>query len=236
MTTDEITLRGPAPDEMRAFFQPIADAFSEDLSEPEFDAERQLLEPERCVNAFDGSDRVGSAAAYTFRLTVPGGEVGAAGLTGVGVRPDQRRRGILRRMMTWLHDDARRRGEPVAVLGASEAAIYQRFGYGQGTTQSTFSVDPARVQFREPVPADPSRRIRMVDEDEAARLFPAVYDAVRGDIPGSVDRSELKWRLYMVGDADWMRHGGGPKYRAVLEVDGQPRGYVIYRVKSDWGT
>ena len=75
----------------------------------------------------------------------------------------------------------------------------------------------------------------MVDEDEAARLFPVVYDAVRGDIPGAVGRSEDKWRLYMIGDADWMRAGGGPKYRAVLEVDGEPRGFTIYRVKSDWG-
>ena len=235
MTSDEITLRSPAADEMRAFFQPIAEAFSEDLSEPEFDTERRLLEPERCVSAFDGEKRVGSSAAYSFRLTVPGGEVGAAGITGVGVLPDHRRRGILRKMMAWLHDDAIRRGEPVAVLGASEAAIYQRFGYGQGTTTSTFSIDPARAQFRDPVPPDPSRRIRMVDEDEAARLFPKVYDAVRGDIPGAVGRSELKWELYMLGDADWMRAGGGPKYRAVLEVDGEPRGFAIYRVKSDWG-
>jgi predicted acetyltransferase len=235
MITDEITLRTPAPDEMRAFMQPIADAFGEELGEAEFEAERQLLEPERCVNAFDGDERVGSAAAYTFRLTVPGGEVGAAGITGVGVRPDQRRRGILRRMMTWLHDDALRRGEPVAILGASEAAIYQRFGYGQGTTQSTFSVDPARIQFREPVAPDPARRIRMVDADEAARIFPVVYEAARGEIPGAIDRSDLKWRLNIVGDADWMRHGGGPKYRAVLEVDGEPRGFAIYRVKGDWG-
>ena len=235
MTADEITLRSPAPDEMRAFFEPIADAFSEDMSEPEFDTERRLLEPERCVSAFDGDKRVGSSAAYSFRLTVPGGEVGAAGITGVGVLPDHRRRGILRQMMTWLHDDAIRRGDAVAVLGASEAAIYQRFGYGQGTTSSTFNIDPAHARFRDPVPPDPSRRIRMVDEDEAARIFPVVYDAIRGDIPGAVDRSELKWRLYMIGDADWMRAGGGPKYRAVLEVDGEPRGFTIYRVKSDWG-
>ena len=138
-------------------------------------------------------------------------------------------------MMGWVHDDAIRRGEAVAVLGASEGAIYQRFGYGQGTTSSTFSIDPAHARFRDPVPPDPSRRIRMVDEDEAARLFPAVYDAIRGDLPGAVDRSELKWQLYMIGDADWMRAGGGPKYRAVLEVDGEPRGFTIYRVKSDWG-
>ena len=44
-------------------------------------------------------------------------------------------------MMTWLVAQARERGEPVAVLGASEAAIYQRFGYGIGTLQTQFEIE-----------------------------------------------------------------------------------------------
>ena len=125
---DDITLRSPAPDELRAWIDPLLSAFAEDYSDPEFQSERPLLEPERLINAFDGERRIGSAGAYTFRLTVPGGEVGASGITAVGVVPDQRRRGVLRQMMTWLLDDARARHEQVAVLWASEAAIYQRFG------------------------------------------------------------------------------------------------------------
>ncbi len=31
-----------------------------------------------------------------------------------------------------------------------------------------------------------------------------------------------------------MRRGNGTKFRAVLEVDGEPRGYAIYRIKADW--
>jgi predicted acetyltransferase len=31
-----------------------------------------------------------------------------------------------------------------------------------------------------------------------------------------------------------MRRDGGPTYRAVLEVDGQPRGYTIHRIKASW--
>jgi predicted acetyltransferase len=235
MTADHITLRSPAPDELREFIAPLADAFSEEIGTAEFESERQLFEPERCVNAFDGEQRVGSAAALTFRMTVPGGEVGASGITAVGVRPDQRRRGIMRQMMTWLLDDARRRGEPVAILTASEAAIYQRFGFGQGTTQATFTVDPARVQFREPVAPDPARRIRMIDADEGARILPTVYEAIRGATPGALNRSELKWRLQLVGDADWMRNGNGPKFQAVLESNGEPRAYAIWRVSGGWG-
>ena len=56
------------------------------------------------------------------------------------------------------------------------------------------------------------------------------------DIPGSIDRSEPKWKLWLVGDAEWMQRGQGIKYRALLEVDGEPRGYAIYRIDNNWGT
>jgi predicted acetyltransferase len=233
--TNEITLRNPRPDELHEFWQPLADAFAESLTKEEIEAERPLLDFDRLIGAFDGAKRVGTAAAYTFRLTVPGGEVGAAGITGVGVRPDYRRRGILRQMMDWLLEDARTRGEPVAVLTASEAAIYQRFGFGQASTASSFTLDAALAEFGEPVDLGPGAQIRMVDTDEATALFAAIYDRVRPKIPGALDRIEPKWRLWLVADAEWMRRGEGIKYMAVIEVDGEPRGYAIYRIEHSWG-
>ena len=231
----DITLRSPSSDQLHAFFRPLADAFGDPATEEEIEAERPLIDVERFVGAFDGEEQVGTAGAYTFRLTVPGGEVGASGITGVGVRPDYRRQGILRQMMDWLIADARKRGEPVAVLTASEAAIYQRFGFGQASTQSSFRLDRALGVFRDPVDLGPGARIRMVDVDEATDLFARIYDHVRPGLPGALDRIEPKWRNFLVGDAEWMRHGQGIKFRALVEVDGEPRGYAIYRLEQGWG-
>src|SRR5919106_1680121 len=232
---DDITLRNPHPDELHDFWRPLADAFSESLTSEEIEAERPLMDLERFISAFDGETRVGTAGAYTFRLTVPGGEVGASGITGVGVRPDHRRRGIMRQMMDWLLDDARRRGEPIAILTASEAAIYQRFGFGQASTTTSFTLERAVAEFREPVDLGPGAVIRMVDTDEATDLFSAIYDRVRPYLPGAVDRIEPKWRRWLVADAEWMRRGDGIKYQAVIEIDGEPRGYAIYRIENGWG-
>ena len=70
-----------------------------------------------------------TAAALSFELTLPGLTTApAAGIAGVGVLPTHRRRGSLRRMMAQQLDDVRARGEPMAVLHASQAAIYGRFG------------------------------------------------------------------------------------------------------------
>jgi predicted acetyltransferase len=232
----DITLRSPRPDELAQFWQPASDAYGELLTEDEIERERPIIDLERFIGAYDGERQVGTSGAFTFRMTVPGGEVGASGITGVAVRPDYRRQGILRQMMDWLFDDARRRGEPVAILTASEAAIYQRFGFGQASTTSTFSIDTARAGLRDPVDLGPRGNIRMVDIDEATEVFAGLYDRMRPGIPGAVDRVEAKWRLWLVGDAEWMQRGQGVKYRALVEVDGEPRGYAIYRLHHEWGS
>ncbi len=138
----EITLRSPTADELRDFYAPVVVAFGSDFSEAEYLAEAPLFEPERLVNAFDGEERVAGGGAFSMRLSLPGGaRIPVSGITAVGVRPDHTRRGILRQMMAWLFDDARKHHEPVAILLASEAAIYQRFGFGNATLQSHFEVD-----------------------------------------------------------------------------------------------
>ncbi len=229
---DPITLRSPSEDQVIDYLQPLGLAFSEQLPAEELELEAKGLEWDRVVGAFDGDQQVGTAGAYSFRLTVPGGEVGAAGVTAVGVVPTHTRRGVLRRMMTWLVAQARERGEPVAVLGASEAAIYQRFGYGMATLQSQFDLETVRATFLRPV--EMPGTVRYVDSDEATRLFPAIYDSMRRRTPGALSRTDTFWRWGMAHDAEFMRRDNGPKSIALLEVDGEPRAYAIYRIKADW--
>ncbi len=227
-----ITLRNPTDETLSSFFVPISIAFGEEFTEPEIDNERHVLELDRVFGAFDGETAVGLSGAYTFRLTTPGGEVGAAGVTLIGVMPTHRRRGILRLMMTRLFEQARERAEPVAILWASEAAIYQRFGYGMATFQTEIDAEKDKIRFARPI--ESYGQVRIVDRDEAAERFPPIFEARRATTPGSLNRTDAKWRYQLVHDAEWMRHGNGPKVRALLEVDGEARAYVIYRVKADW--
>ena len=162
---DELVIRSPRPDELHAYMAPLYLAFGEVPSAEQLEAERGVMEFDRSVGALDGNEWVATAGAYSMRLTVPGGEVAVSAITGVGVRPDFRRQGLLREMMDWLFDDARKHEEPVAVLLASEAAIYQRFGFGAG-------VDGVVVQLRPDVDDLPSAgRSRYRRADQAGRTF-----------------------------------------------------------------
>ena len=83
----------------------------------EEDAERfaQWLELDRMHAARSTTRIVGGAGAFTFDVSVPGGKCPAAGVTVVGVLPTHRRRGALTAMMRAQLDDARERGDVLAV-------------------------------------------------------------------------------------------------------------------------
>ena len=91
-------LRVPTPDQLQAFMTPTQVAFGEPVSGPAVDDWAKLVEVDRWLGAFESPQSdvpVGAAAALSVKLTVPGGEVPAAAVTAVGVRPDHRRRGAL---------------------------------------------------------------------------------------------------------------------------------------------
>src|SRR6266571_4774041 len=80
--------------ELPAFGQVTDQAFNSNYPAEELvRLDRLVFEPERTLVAFDGDRMVGTTLAFSFGLTVPGGEVvGAAGISGVGVLPTHPRR------------------------------------------------------------------------------------------------------------------------------------------------
>jgi predicted acetyltransferase len=228
----DITLRSATADELPAFSRAVATAFGSIGTDSEVSEWVSGLEAERTIAAFDGDTIVGTAGAFTFELTVPGGAlVPAAGVTVVGVHPTHRRRGLLRRMMDTQLDDVAARGEPLAVLNASESVIYSRFGYGLATfithwtmrTEGTVLASPSRAEGR----------IRLVEPKDASTIVPVLYDTARKRRVGEVTRGADVWQ-HQFGDRP---DGKGPRkvFTAIHESkDGQPDGYARYRVQEDW--
>jgi predicted acetyltransferase len=175
---------------------------------------------------------VGGAGVFPLDLTVPGGTVPAAGVTVVGVLPTHRRRGVLRELMRAQLADVHERGEPLAVLWASEGSIYGRFGYGLASLCGDMEIPKSHAAFGAPV--DWPGSVRIVGREEALGLFPRVFDRVQQVTPGMFARSREWWDLRILGDTEWRRAGGGELAFAVLEHEGEPRAYAIYRLNFSY--
>jgi predicted acetyltransferase len=224
-----IEIRRIEPDEYEGWSRTITTAFGEDVTPEELALYRRTTEIDRAWAAIDGTAIVGTTAAYSFRLAIPGGEVPAAGVTAVGVLPSHRRRGLMRRLLSQVVDDARTHGEPVAILMASEGAIYQRFGYGLASLKANLEVSGRPLGFE--IEDGSEGALRMLDRDDALRTLPPVYE--RAIVPGFISRTD-EWWATILDDSTWRRGGAGPRHMVVHEVGGETRGYVLYRIREEW--
>jgi predicted acetyltransferase len=203
----------------------IGQYFNPPPSEEFFERLVRTMPHERMHAAFEDGQIVGGAGVYPFELSVPGGSLPCAGVTAVGTQPTHRRRGVLRSMMDAQLRDVHERGEPIAALWASEETIYGRFGYGLASWAGELRVPHEWDAFAEPL--ELGGTTRFVTPEEARGLFPPIYDAVRRERPGMTSRSEEWWedRHLRVSEEE----ASAPRRFVVLELDGEPRAYAIYR-------
>jgi predicted acetyltransferase len=194
---------------------------------PHWDLSRNLA-------AFEAGRIVGTFRSWATELTVPGlAQIKASAVTGVGVLPTHRRRGILSAMAAAEHDAARARGELVAILYAAEYGIYGRFGYGPGLTTATWTLDARTTGFH-PIRGD-AGTLELIEPDTAGEATArTVFEESRRRRPGEVWRRPITWL------ADFGRGGTGwgPAWKGFVVIHrddaGSIDGFARYHVEERW--
>ena len=221
-----IEVRTCAPDEVRGALNGIWHYFGALATEEDVERFAPIMPPERVHAAFEDGEIVGGAGAYLFETTVPGeATVPTAGVMGVGVLPTHRRRGALTKLMEAQLRDAHERGEPLALLYASEGAIYSRFGYGLASLAGDIDLPKEHALLKDGEPLGQARLLE--SEDEALELVPPIYDRVQAQTAGMFTRSRDWWRVRRFHQRPGQP---GRQMRVVIELDGEPEAYGLYRM------
>jgi predicted acetyltransferase len=212
LRTSEIGFSEDAPDDLRARVRKVAD-------------------PARFLGGVEDGRFVSTAGVFSMKLSVPGGELPAGGVTWVTVLPSHRRQGILSRMMRLMIDDCHARNEPLAILWASEAAIYQRFGYGLGTWSMNLDADTVATRIAGERPAGGS--FRLIPAGQGMELVAPIYDAARSGRAGFLSRSP-DWWVGQLPLVEKDAKGGEAKRLVVYDGGSGPEAYAVYKTKADW--
>ena len=181
--------------------------------------------PEWTLCAFDGPILATAFSAFPFTMRANGRAMAYAGISGVGTRPEYRRRGLLRRIMTQSFADMRDRGQSVAGLWASQAGIYQRYGFSINNHKRRYEIDTADI------------RLNGVGDEflKIIRHLPAeVMDTVKNLYREFVNermcylhRSSALWMNNVLEEGD-----EGPIYIAIAYDGTEPKGYVAYTLRA----
>ncbi len=216
-------------DQNDEFFKPFWSAFGMAPNKERAERVKRIPELTTRIGAYtDEGSIVGSAGAFEFDMSTPGGRVDIAGLTLVAVLATHRRRGVLTSLIRRHFEEARAQGRPVSALWASEGQIYGRFGYGVGSYVGSIAIERHRSGFASP--DDTRVEARFVSEDEALELFPQVWERARKQVPGMLSRSIGWWKERRLVDTESMRGNAGALERLVIEREGVPIAYALYRL------
>ncbi|MGA2282140.1 MAG: GNAT family N-acetyltransferase [Candidatus Dormibacteria bacterium] len=229
----EVEIRPIGPGEEEAFLDVLSAAFGQRHTAEAIAADVADAAGVRCWMALTEGRPIGVAGLIGLQLTMPGGaRLPLSGVTEVGVLPTHRRRGVLRRLMGVVLDDARERGHPVAGLMASEAPIYGRFGFGAAERVARVEVDTGGASFREP-PTD-TGQLEVVEASVAVAELPRLHETVCAARNGMVSRPLFRHhRRYRDASREL---GGFDPMRFALHRDaaGGVDGLLAYRTRLDW--
>ena len=197
-----------------------------------------MWEPDRSVGALDDGEWIGATGAYTFDLTLPGGTHAAGGRRHHGGgQPDPGGGACSPSSWTGNWPTSSTAASRWAILTASESLIYGRYGYGLAVSHAVLEIDSTRAAFRPGTEPSPSRSAAAAGPSPKPRgRCRRPTSAVASCTPGQVTRNPKAG-----GSTGAPRTGsaGGTApaalYIAVHEDgDGQPDGFVSWRVKEDW--
>jgi predicted acetyltransferase len=228
----DLTLTYVPADRVDEYVTTVVRGFYGDYNPEVFGPFKAAFEPERNFGFTVDGRWVSTCGAYTQQMTVPGGTVPIAAVTVVTVHPSYRRRGLLRQMMTHQLEGIAARGiEPVALLWASEAPIYGRFGYGETFSKLRLSGQTRGLTFPPEVELDGS--VGEVEREEFLPVAKRLRASWLADRPGALQRNDAWWEIRLNDPESWRR--GASAYRFVLHFtgNGEPDGYAQFRVREE---
>lgn len=173
---------------------------------------------------------VGTFSRFKGTVNLGNGPYQAALITSVTVRATSKRQGILRKMMVANLNGAARAGESLALLTASSAAIYGRFGFRDVVDWGNAEIAPAP---RFALAVRPTGTVEMVEMEWLYQRVPELFSRFHAQTRGSVSRFDGYYglELELVGKDGKL----DSKYLGAvhLDNDGNIDGYVIYWIENE---
>ena len=172
-----------------------------------------------------------SFCAFPFTTRVNGKAMAMAGISTVGTRPEYRRMGLLRKIMTRAFAEQKERGQSVAGLWASQAAIYQRYGFTHAGMNRNYAVDTVDIQL------SLDKSSAFLESPVVTRYTPAqgldaareVYKNFIAQRTGYLHRGKSLWLNSTLDETTT----DGPVYIALAGTLEAPLGYVVYTLRSN---
>jgi predicted acetyltransferase len=177
-------------------------------------------QPERKHGAFANGRLVGATHALSFGQYFGSRSVPMGGVGDVAVAPEQRGKGLARRLMTEALLAMRDRGEVISALFPATTSLYRRVGYELAGAAVWHQISPRAIDHLRGSTSLETHRIEKDDDPAGIRRC---YGRVAPGINGWLQRNDRRWRNL------WDTWHDGHFVYACANPDGEIESYLVYR-------
>jgi predicted acetyltransferase len=178
----------------------------------------------------DAATPVATVSSWPTPMAVPGErDITAWAISSVTVSPTHRRRGVARALLEAELRTAHELRVPLAVLTASEATIYSRYGFGPAARAADLSIDSRRARWAGPAA---SGRVHFISLEQLQETGRALFEASRPQRPGDVALDDQLWGQLVGVVRDTEDHAKHLRAVRYDDATGAPQGFAIYRVSG----
>ena len=220
----------PIPDDREDEFSAILRyAFSPErgpFDPEEFDEPPPPARPGEPRGLFDGDDLLSVCKHHFFDARVRGTDLTLAGLSAVGTPPENRRRGLVRRLARESLEEYRDRGASLAALWPFAHRFYARLGWALANRYAAVTCPPETLSFARDAEVD-GRWVQL--EPDHWKRMADVLAANDGRHALVVERTEEWWRNRV------FRNWSTDPYVYGWEREGDLGAYVVYTVEEGDG-
>jgi len=222
----EPQIRPARPDEMDQFHAITAYVFNGNHGDEPDHGDFRPTPSDWTLCAFVDGRMVTTFATIPFTARFNGVAAKLGGVSAVGTRPEYRRQGLMGRIMRQAIAEMRDRGQFVAALWASQAAIYQRYGFALATHNMHYTWDPADIHFTAAAPSEGTcQRYR---PEDGMTIIRQVYTRFVEQRMLPLQRSDVLWTRAVLST----NPANGPNHIVVYtNAADEPQGYMVYTLR-----
>lgn len=224
------------PEQFDAFDLAEQRGFQEEKPPEHRDLDREIVDTARYFGFTVDGRWVSTFGSFARRLTVPGGAaIPVSAVTSVTVHSAYRRRGLLRQSMAHEFARCRDRGEPIALLYASESSIYGRFGFANAASEAHLSGRTEALALRGDVERALDAAGGSVDEvprEAFVGMVRDLHDRLRAARPGSLDRPDAWWKAKLSDPVVWREGATALRFVVSYDAGGRVDGQATYQFKE----
>ncbi|MEV4164866.1 GNAT family N-acetyltransferase [Nonomuraea dietziae] len=197
-------IRDLTSDDLEAVLDTRVRSFGPLDGDPEswFALARAALEQGRFLGVFDGSRLAAAARLPAFTQWWHGRPQPMAGVAGVVVNPEDRGRGVGRRLMRAVLARAAELGGAVSALYPATTQIYRSLGWEHAGAENVVTLSPEALRTIRPTEPVKIRRMGPDDAAEVIAILGRVHAANRAS--GPICWDESSWRRFLGAKDDFL--------------------------------